>query len=489
MTKQVSPPSRTDCERYLREFDRTLRLGAFIKAGGAGVVYELEGAETPQVVKVIDTRFMADRDGSTYQDKELRRKCSSYIQHEIRVMESLRGCSSVVQIGRSRTFPNPGGASPSSYISVTLITMPKLIPLMQYLTTGSALTESDILQMWLDIGEALRACVREKIIHRDVKPDNIFVCPDGDRLRFVLGDFGVSRRMDDLGEQAVTGVGTGYYKAPEIVGREPLRYWNSDIYSLGVTIYYLLANTFTVPRKDPKTGRSIVEEWYQVPEAFRPFLEKALQADPEFRYHDPDEMIADLSRLCVTRRRRVVREPFATAVKDALCHNKLEDALDYAVKGFSSREKSCRRLLAYCLYRVDPKDERVLRLLNECFNEGDPAGILIRGMVYAARGEKKKAGMDIRDAALSSKQCVPAWYFYGRFLYRGNCEGIPRNAELGLLYIQKAAEHKYYPALRYLQRISAADRSLDLPPELMQLMQEPYSRDDERERGDIIRFL
>jgi hypothetical protein len=74
------------------------------------------------------------------------------------------------------------------------------------------------------------------IIHRDIKPGNIFISSFGD---FKLGDFGIAREMDKAGGSMSTKIGTPAYMAPEIaVG---IRYDNTvDIYSLGIVLYRFL---------------------------------------------------------------------------------------------------------------------------------------------------------------------------------------------------------------------------------------------------------
>eukprot|EP01083_Nonionella_stella_P293580 998465_1 len=80
-----------------------------------------------------------------------------------------------------------------------------------------------------------------KILHRDLKPGNIFLTED---LKVKLGDFGLSRRLSRSTAFARTRVGTPYYMSPEQVAREEYDE-RSDIWSLGCIIYELCA--LTVP--------------------------------------------------------------------------------------------------------------------------------------------------------------------------------------------------------------------------------------------------
>lgn len=485
---EIKEPSRERCEGYLKRFHPELKLGAYIQSGGAGVVYELIGTKTPTVVKIVDSCYMAQTGGCRAEDKEKRRAALHYVQREIEQMRRLKGCAHIMPVYDAMTIPDPDGIAESNLMPVTLIIMPKLMPLMWFTANKRKLTSMEILQLGLDICEALRSCTEQKIIHRDVKPANIFVCQKDGKLRFVLGDFGISRRVENLGVEIVTEIGSGYYQAPEF--RSPIRYYNSDIYSLGVTLFYLLTGTYPLLKPDQAAGNTTVLQIDRVVPEFREVLEKAMQIDPELRYHGPTQMIDALRKLPVIR--PTVGPELSgglMAAKEALCHGKLQEALYYAHESYLKRERGSRRFLAYCLNRVDPEDERIMDMLDECFNEGDPTGILIRGMLLKEKGELQMAVRDIQDAAVDRRGCVPAWYYYGRFLYYGDCEGIQQDRSLGILYIQRAAEQQFYPALRILKRIRGELSELTLPPYLEQLLQKEYSRTDPRESGDIIRFL
>ena len=86
-----------------------------------------------------------------------------------------------------------------------------------------------------DICEALAVCHRKQLLHRDVKPENIFVDGEG---RFKLGDFGIARRLDNPATY-LTQVGTPYYMAPEVFSLHSYD-GRADIYSLGLVLYRFL---------------------------------------------------------------------------------------------------------------------------------------------------------------------------------------------------------------------------------------------------------
>ena len=76
-----------------------------------------------------------------------------------------------------------------------------------------------------------------KIIHRDLKTQNIFLTKDG---IIKLGDFGIARVLNHTREKCKTMVGTPYYLSPEIIDSRDYSF-KTDIWSLGVILYELCA--------------------------------------------------------------------------------------------------------------------------------------------------------------------------------------------------------------------------------------------------------
>lgn len=155
----------------------------------------------------------------------------------------------------------------------------------------------DVAEIGVQICHALTAVHHAGLLHRDVKAQNVM---RDDHRRLVLMDFGAGRdRLDESHEFA----GTPLYLAPEIFdGRAPSV--QSDIYSVGVLLYYLLSAAY------PVTGRSVREMRNahrsiaatplnavrpHIPAGLARVIDRALTVDPAGRFDSADDMARALA--------------------------------------------------------------------------------------------------------------------------------------------------------------------------------------------------
>ena len=98
-------------------------------------------------------------------------------------------------------------------------------------------SEDQILNWFTQICVALKHVHDRKILHRDIKSQNIFMTKSG---LVKLGDFGIARVLSSTAEMAATVVGTPYYLSPEIVQSNTYGF-KTDIWSIGVLLYEMCA--------------------------------------------------------------------------------------------------------------------------------------------------------------------------------------------------------------------------------------------------------
>ncbi len=141
------------------------------------------------------------------------------------------------------------------------------------------LSPDGVVRLGVDLLGALGAAHARHIIHRDVKPSNIFLTRD----RALLGDFGIAYAKDSTDPRLTRSgdiVGTMRYLPPEqLHGGEVTA--ATDIYAAGLVLFEAATGRCRTPQSDPERG-----DWTGVPEPLREPLRRALQLEPADRWPD-----------------------------------------------------------------------------------------------------------------------------------------------------------------------------------------------------------
>ncbi|MGD8330236.1 MAG: tetratricopeptide repeat protein [Acidobacteriota bacterium] len=172
--------------------------------------------------------------------------------------------------------------------------------LKSYIVDGPRLTAEESAKVIVQVCRALNAAHNAGIVHRDLKPQNVMI--DSEGLAQVM-DFGVARSMDVTG-MTRTGemLGTPAYMSPEQAKGEPSDA-RSDIFSLGIIFYELL--TGEVPFQADTPYGMIVKRTLEkaprpislnpdIPEHMNRVVMRCLETEPELRYQNVREILADL---------------------------------------------------------------------------------------------------------------------------------------------------------------------------------------------------
>ena len=288
---------------------RTIGKGSF------GCVYEVEKEDefgesirsAPKVISIPESNSEIDayRDDG-YDDVSLTALYRSRVEDitsEFRLMNKLKGCSNIVSYEDHMIVRHDQDIGYDIYIRMELLT-----PLPKYLDRnfgGNTDDEDTVRKLGADMCRALERCGRHNIIHRDIKPQNIFVNEEGD---FKLGDFGIAKTSDHTTKATKTG--TYGYMAPEVYWGKPYNA-SVDIYSLGLVLYWMLNERrgpfLPYPPAIPTPGqatealeRRMHGEALPAPkhgsEELKRITLKACAYDPKERYQSPAEMRQDLER-------------------------------------------------------------------------------------------------------------------------------------------------------------------------------------------------
>jgi eukaryotic-like serine/threonine-protein kinase len=265
-------------------------------AGGMGVVFK---AQDSRLQRAVALKFLPEK--LAQQPQALER-----FRHEARAASALNhpGICTIYDIGEQ---------DGQAFIAMEFIDGETLRNHIH----GKALPVEELLELGIQIAEALDAAHSEGIIHRDIKPANIFGTKRG---RAKVLDFGLAKLVpkgvaiaeadsggESTGSTSIAGIisGTPSYMSPEQVRGDALD-TRTDIFSLGLVLYETAtgrqafgggtggAIIEAVLTRPPVAVRGINPD---IPPALEAIINKALHKDREQRYQHVANLLADLQRL------------------------------------------------------------------------------------------------------------------------------------------------------------------------------------------------
>ena len=258
-----------------------------------------------EIRNLMDEGILESQDSSVrYYNKVL-----DSLVGEIDTMHQLQGYTNIVSYEDHKIIPKKSGIGYDLFLRMELLT-----PLTKRIR--EQMTVTDVIKLGCDIAEAISILNKFHMVHRDIKPQNIFVNNTGD---YKLGDYGTARALNSEAT-AMSRKGTFNYMAPEIYNNQAADI-RVDIYSLGIVLYRLL-NGNRLPFL-PTTGevtnrmneeaqvRRLSGEALPAPayanENLANVVLKACAFDPKDRYQSAEEMKRDL-QLCLEERNRSLGE-------------------------------------------------------------------------------------------------------------------------------------------------------------------------------------
>ena len=288
----------------------TVRL---IGRGGFGAVYEIQRKifdETEKAALKVITIPQNDGDieemrSDGYDDETITATLHGHLKSivgEYSTMRKMNGCSNIVNCDDVRYEPHADGIGWDVYIKMELLTpLTKCLP--------DPIPEATAVKLARDLCTALELCRKYDVVHRDIKPQNIFVSDNSD---YKLGDFGIAKTVEKT--MGGTKIGTYKYMAPEVYNNQPYGA-SADLYSLGLVLYWMLNDRRLpfMPQGVPTMGadeeaRACRFSGEPIPapkngsEELKRIVLKACAFDPKDRFASAQEMLDALKNLDQTDR-------------------------------------------------------------------------------------------------------------------------------------------------------------------------------------------
>ena len=282
-----------------------------IGQGATGKVFEIEksgyGITVKSALKVIripkslsDIQAVRNEGMTMASVEDYFREFVDEILREVRIMVSLKEHPNIVSYEDHCVIPHEAEVGWDVLIKMELLT-----PLSEWQGTHQ-MDEQTVIRLGKEISSALAYAAEHDLIHRDVKPENIFVNEAG---KFKLGDFGIARTIEKT-TGGLSKKGTESYMAPEVYHGNPYSR-QVDIYSLGIVLYRFL-NENRLPFYPPAPEvikysdreNAIIKRMggMELPEPkngsteIKRIVRKACQYLPEKRYATMNELFNDLQQ-------------------------------------------------------------------------------------------------------------------------------------------------------------------------------------------------
>ncbi|MEP7066700.1 MAG: protein kinase [Gemmatimonadota bacterium] len=183
--------------------------------------------------------------------------------------------------------------------------------------TEGVLAIDEVIRLLREVAEALAFAHAREVVHRDLKPDNIFL----QHGHAILADFGIARAVEQATRGTPTerltrtglGLGTPGYMSPEQLAGDPDVDARTDIYAMGVVAYEMLSGHPLFPGRSP--AKVIVAHMTETPEPVTSYrtdtpaqlaelISRCLEKDPGDRWQSVEELIPSLEDVAVTHATR-----------------------------------------------------------------------------------------------------------------------------------------------------------------------------------------
>jgi serine/threonine protein kinase len=267
------------------------RVDEVVGAGGMSVVFRGHDLTLGRPVAVKVVSIPADSDG-------MRQNLRERFRREAASAASIPHHPNVVQV-------YDYGTDPALDLDFIVMELLRGHDLKDRLARGAP-PHGEAMRIVRDAARGVAAGHRAGILHRDVKPANVFLVGTDDELEFVrVLDFGIAKPLSSQGEDALTTIGqlphSPAYASPEQLDPDLPVTAASDVYQLGLVAYETLTGErpFTqTEREHVRAGEEIplrmTDRWAAVPPGVRAVIAQSLHTDPGARFPDAAEFVEAL---------------------------------------------------------------------------------------------------------------------------------------------------------------------------------------------------
>ena len=271
-------------------------LGRAVGSGGFGIVYSAWDLKLETIVAVKEffvSRLVTRAEGLT----NLIISKKSYEEFEYRKERFLCEARNMAKFGSHRSIPNVFEFFEENNTAYIVMEMLHGVALNDYLNQSGGKIDIDFaLLIANEIGNALNSLHRQKIIHRDVAPDNIYIC-SGKDIKIKLMDLGAAKLEDSTDDVIDIILKPGYSPTEQYDNSKNIGPW-TDIYALGATLYVMLTGV----KPEESTNRKI-KDGVVPPHILNPLISenlsnaimKAMALEKHMRFKTIEEFLSAIN--------------------------------------------------------------------------------------------------------------------------------------------------------------------------------------------------
>lgn len=281
-------PGTILCGRYV--------LGQAVGSGGFGTIYKAWDSKLDTIIAIKEffvSRLMTRAAGT--KDVIVNKKAEQeYLYRKQRFLEEARN---MAKFGAHRSIPNVFEFFEENGTAYIVMELLEGVALNDYLKqNGEKLDKDFAVLIANEVGQALISMHEKGIVHRDVAPDNIFICAGKD-IKIKLLDLGAAKLSDKQEEVIDIVLKPGYSPVEQYDNTSKVGPW-TDVYALGASLYVMLTGV----KPEESTNRKITDEVKSpheidasIPVNLSNCIMKAMAVEKHMRFKNVSEFLKTLN--------------------------------------------------------------------------------------------------------------------------------------------------------------------------------------------------